>query len=106
MSGYPTVTGMLRHAGGHVEEGALELPPDTMGGKNALQAIGSATSFSMLGGIAEAILSRLVARCPRYRSLSTAGTQKFCDVTAMLTGIECASVTPPSLAQAGPGSVS
>ena len=44
-AGYPTVTGSLRHAGGHSEVGTLELPPDTTGGKNALQAIGSATSY-------------------------------------------------------------
>jgi hypothetical protein len=44
-AGYPTVTGALRHVGGHRDEGELELPPDTTGGKNALQAIGSATSY-------------------------------------------------------------
>jgi hypothetical protein len=44
-AGYPTVTGILRHIGGHREEGELELPPDTSGGKNALQAIGSATAY-------------------------------------------------------------
>jgi hypothetical protein len=44
-AGLPLVTGILRHAAGHCEEGALELPPDTTGGKNALQAIGSSTSY-------------------------------------------------------------
>jgi ERF superfamily len=43
-AGFPTVTGVLRHVSGHREEGVLELPPDTSGGKNALQAIGSSTS--------------------------------------------------------------
>ncbi len=43
--GYPTVTGVLRHRGGHKEVGELELPPDTTGGKNAVQAIGSALSY-------------------------------------------------------------
>ena len=43
--GRPTVTGVLRHVGGHKEEGELELPPDETGGKNAVQAIGSALSY-------------------------------------------------------------
>jgi hypothetical protein len=43
--GNPTVTGILRHKGGHKEEGELELPPDLTGGKNAVQAVGSALSY-------------------------------------------------------------
>jgi hypothetical protein len=43
--GNPTVTGVLRHRGGHKEEGELELPPDLTGGKNAVQAVGSALSY-------------------------------------------------------------
>jgi hypothetical protein len=43
--GNPTVTGVLRHVGGHREEGELELPPDLTGGKNAVQAVGSALSY-------------------------------------------------------------
>jgi hypothetical protein len=43
--GNPTVTGVLRHRGGHREEGELELPPDLTGGKNAVQAVGSALSY-------------------------------------------------------------
>jgi ERF superfamily len=44
-NGHPTVTGVLRHRGGHKEVGELELPPDPTAGKNAVQAIGSALSY-------------------------------------------------------------
>ena len=44
-NGYPTVTGVLRHRSGHKETGELELPPDPTGGKNAVQAVGSALSY-------------------------------------------------------------
>lgn len=43
--GNPIVTGVLRHRGGHKEEGQLELPPDLTGGKNAVQAVGSSLSY-------------------------------------------------------------
>jgi hypothetical protein len=40
-----TVTGVLSHLGGHAEETTLTLPADLSGGKNAVQAIGSSTSY-------------------------------------------------------------
>lgn len=39
------VTGVLSHRGGHAEETAMLLPYDTSGSKNAVQAIGSSTSY-------------------------------------------------------------
>lgn len=38
-------TGILSHKGGHSEETELSLPSDTSGSKNAVQAIGSSTSY-------------------------------------------------------------
>ena len=43
--GVPTVTGVLRHEAGHKEEAELELPADTTGDKNAVQAVGSTMSY-------------------------------------------------------------
>jgi hypothetical protein len=43
--GVPTVTGVLRHGAGHKEEAELELPADTTGEKNAVQAVGSTMSY-------------------------------------------------------------
>lgn len=39
------VTGILRHKGGHKEETTMKLPIDTSGSKNAVQAVGSSTSY-------------------------------------------------------------
>lgn len=39
------VTGILAHRGGHREETTLALPTDTSGSKNAVQAVGSSTSY-------------------------------------------------------------
>lgn len=39
------VTGILSHRGGHSEETELSLPSDTSGSKNAVQAVGSSTSY-------------------------------------------------------------
>jgi hypothetical protein len=39
------VVGVLSHQEGHSEETELELPVDTSGGKNAVQAVGSSTSY-------------------------------------------------------------
>jgi hypothetical protein len=39
------VTGVLSHRGGHREETSMELPTDTSGSKNAVQAVGSSTSY-------------------------------------------------------------
>jgi hypothetical protein len=40
-----TVTGVLRHRAGHREETTMKLPIDTSGSKNAVQAVGSSTSY-------------------------------------------------------------
>ena len=40
-----TVTGILSHRDGHSEETELSLPSDTSGSKNAVQAVGSSTSY-------------------------------------------------------------
>lgn len=40
-----TVTGALMHREGHSERTMIELPADTSGSKNAVQAIGSSTSY-------------------------------------------------------------
>lgn len=39
------VTGVLSHSDGHSEETTLELPVDTSGSKNAVQAVGSSVSY-------------------------------------------------------------
>lgn len=39
------VTGILKHEGGHREETTMHLPVDTSGSKNAVQAVGSSTSY-------------------------------------------------------------
>ena len=43
--GHIVVTGVLSHAEGHREETEMELPTDTSGSKNAVQAVGSSTSY-------------------------------------------------------------
>jgi hypothetical protein len=43
--GIPAVTGVLRHQGGHKEEAEIELPADSTGDKNPVQAIGSTMSY-------------------------------------------------------------
>lgn len=40
-----TVTGILSHAEGHREETTITLPHDSTGSKNAVQAVGSSTSY-------------------------------------------------------------
>jgi len=40
-----TVTGVLSHAAGHQEETTVTLPHDSSGNKNAVQAVGSSTSY-------------------------------------------------------------
>lgn len=40
-----TVTGVLGHEGGHTEETTITLPHDSSGSKNAVQAVGSSTSY-------------------------------------------------------------
>lgn len=39
------VTGVLAHRGGHREDTTITLPTDTSGSKNAVQAVGSSTSY-------------------------------------------------------------
>jgi hypothetical protein len=43
--GFITVTGVLSHRDGHSEETTIPLPADTSGSKNAVQAVGSSTSY-------------------------------------------------------------
>lgn len=43
--GKMTVTGILSHKAGHQEETTMTLPLDTSGSKNAVQAVGSSTSY-------------------------------------------------------------
>ncbi|MBB4063641.1 ERF family protein [Gellertiella hungarica] len=43
--GHIVVTGVLAHREGHREETEMELPADTSGSKNAVQAVGSSTSY-------------------------------------------------------------
>lgn len=45
LDGKVRVTGILRHRTGHSEETFIELPADTSGSKNAVQAIGSSYSY-------------------------------------------------------------
>ncbi len=40
-----TVTGILSHRAGHSEETTIHLPADTSGSKNAVQAVGSSSSY-------------------------------------------------------------
>ena len=40
-----TVTGVLGHRDGHSEESTIPLPHDSSGSKNAVQAVGSSTSY-------------------------------------------------------------
>jgi hypothetical protein len=40
-----SITGVLRHIGGHHDETTLDLPVDTSGSKNAVQAVGSSVSY-------------------------------------------------------------
>jgi hypothetical protein len=43
--GKVTVTGVLGHEAGHTEETTMALPHDSTGSKNAVQAVGSSTSY-------------------------------------------------------------
>lgn len=45
MEGKITVTGILSHREGHREETTMQLPLDNSGSKNAVQAVGSSTSY-------------------------------------------------------------
>lgn len=45
MDGKIIVTGILGHRDGHSEETTMHLPLDTSGSKNAVQAVGSSTSY-------------------------------------------------------------
>lgn len=44
-TGKPVVTTILQHIGGHSDETEFELPMDTSGSKNNVQAVGSSTSY-------------------------------------------------------------
>jgi hypothetical protein len=44
-AGFVSVIGVLRHEAGHKEDAELQLPADTTGDKNAVQAIGSTVTY-------------------------------------------------------------
>ena len=44
--GVSLVVGTLSHVAGHSEQGEMALPADTSGSKNAVQAVGSSTSYA------------------------------------------------------------
>lgn len=44
-NGKVAVTGILTHRGGHREQTTMELPVDTSGSKNPVQAVGSSTAY-------------------------------------------------------------
>jgi hypothetical protein len=44
-NGKVNVTGILTHRGGHREQTSMELPVDTSGSKNPVQAVGSSTAY-------------------------------------------------------------
>jgi hypothetical protein len=60
-----TVTGVLRHRAGHREETTMKLPIDTSGSKNAVQAVGSSTSYGKR--YTAAALLNLTSRLPEDR---------------------------------------
>jgi hypothetical protein len=60
-----TVTGVLMHRDGHSERTMIELPADTSGSKNAVQAVGSTTSYGKRY-VASALLN-LTSRLPEDR---------------------------------------
>ena len=60
-----TVTGVLRHRSGHREETTMKLPIDTSGSKNAVQAVGSSTSYGKR--YTAAALLNLTSRLPEDR---------------------------------------
>lgn len=60
-----TVTGVLTHRDGHFEETTIELPADTSGSKNSVQAIGSSTSYGKR--YTSSALLNLTSRLPSDR---------------------------------------
>ncbi|WP_449411045.1 ERF family protein [Methylobacterium komagatae] len=60
-----TITGVLMHREGHSERTMMELPADTSGSKNAVQAVGSSTSYGKRY-VASALLN-LTSRLPEDR---------------------------------------
>lgn len=59
------VTGILAHRGGHQEETAVTLPHDSSGNKNAVQAVGSSTSYGKR--YAAMSLLNITSRAPQDR---------------------------------------
>lgn len=60
-----SITGVLMHREGHSERTMMELPADTSGSKNAVQAVGSSTSYGKRY-VASALLN-LTSRLPEDR---------------------------------------
>jgi hypothetical protein len=75
-----TVTGVLSHREGHSEETMLELPADTSGSKNAVQAVGSSVQYGKRY-TASALLN-LVSRDEDDDGQSAAGPALISDAQA------------------------
>lgn len=54
------VTTILSHVGGHSEETHFDLPHDSSGSKNAVQAVGSSTSYAKRYGLVSILNIRIV----------------------------------------------
>lgn len=96
-----TVTGILSHREGHSEETELALPTDGSGSKNAVQAVGSSTSYGKRytayallnitttgedddgerGGRAETISADQCAELRRMIAQAGVTEESFCDYT-------------------------
>lgn len=68
------VTGILSHAEGHSEETTMTLPHDSTGSKNAVQAIGSTTSYGKR--YAAAALLNLNSRAPEDRDTDASSSHE------------------------------
>lgn len=75
-----TVTGILSHREGHSEETTMELPADQSGSKNAVQAVGSSTSYGKRY-VAMALLN-LTSRLPVDRDDDGAAAGRGDAITA------------------------
>lgn len=88
-----TVTGVLAHEGGHSEETTITLPHDSSGSKNAVQAVGSSTSY---GKRYTAIaLLNITSRAPQDRDddgqaggLSEAAREAMADINMAEGAVE------------------
>lgn len=99
LDGKVTVTGVLSHEQGHSEETTMTLPHDSTGSKNAVQAVGSTTSYGkrytatlllnirtkgedddgVKGGAPDAISEEQAGQIFDLIKRSKADTAKFCE---------------------------